>query len=380
MTGIKIGGIDLTEEHYQCIGCGAEIQVEDPDEQGYLPSSAFEKGKEKGEFYCQRCFRLRHYNELQDLQISEEVFLNRLNLIAEDDAFVIHVIDLFDVEGTMISGLERFIQGQPYIVVGNKLDLLPKSVKENRIRHWLREQLNINGLHPEEVILLSATKQATLETLTSIIEKQIQHHNIYIVGVTNVGKSTLINQLIKYYGGESNIITTSNFPGTTLDLIEIPLTDDYSIIDTPGIIRQSQAAHLVTRASMQKLLPTKPIKPRTFQLNTHQSIFLGGMAWIDFLQGDKTAFTFYVNNDLYLHRTKTENAESIYQEHLGTLLSPPMENEKEDYPELTSIDIQLNADQDLVISSLGWVTVNKPVQLRLHLPKSVHYSLRQQMI
>ncbi|MBG9982577.1 ribosome biogenesis GTPase YqeH [Aerococcaceae bacterium DSM 111020] len=370
----------MTEEQYQCIGCGAEIQVEEPEEKGYLPLSAFEKGKEKGEFYCQRCFRLRHYNELQDLDISEELFLDRLNLIAEDDAFVIQVIDLFDIEGTVISGLERFIQGQPYIVVGNKLDILPKSVKENRIRHWLKEQLYINGLHPEEVILLSATKQSTLETLISIIEKEIHHHNIYIVGVTNVGKSTLINQLIQYYGGEANIITTSNFPGTTLDLIEIPLTDNNSIIDTPGIIRQSQAAHLVSRQSMQKLLPTKPIKPRTFQLNSNQSIFFGGMAWLDFVKGDKTAFTFYVNNDLYLHRTKTENAENIYQEHIGELLSPPMKHEVDDYPELTSIDIQLNAEQDLVISSLGWVTVNKSVQLRLHLPKRVHYSIRQQMI
>ncbi len=377
---MKTGGVVLTEEHYQCIGCGAEIQVDNPEAKGYLPATAFEKGKAKGEFYCQRCFRLRHYNELQDLDISEDVFLDRLNQIAEDDAFVVHVIDLFDIEGTIISGIERFIQGQPYIVVGNKLDLLPKSVKENRIRHWLKTQLNNMGLYPEDVLLLSATKQSTLASLISVIEKAIQRHNVYIVGVTNVGKSTLINQLIQYYGGEANIITTSNFPGTTLDLIEIPLTDDHSIIDTPGIIRQSQAAHLVSRESMQKLLPTKPIKPRTFQLNPHQSIFFAGMAWIDFIEGDKTAFTFYVNNDLYLHRTKMENAESLYQEHLGDLLSPPTEQEMADYPELTSIDIQLNADQDLVISSLGWVTVNKPVKLRLHLPKTVHYSIRQQMI
>ena len=377
---MKIGGMNLTEEKFQCIGCGAVIQTEEPKEIGYLPKTAFEKGLEKGEFYCQRCFRLRHYNELQDLDISDDVFLDRLNEISQDNAFVIHVIDIFDIEGSIIAGLERFISNQPYIVVANKIDLLPKSVKTKRIRHWLTIQLNSMGLYPEDVLLLSATKRKTLEELTQIIEREIQNSNVYIVGVTNVGKSTLINQLIEYYGGESNIITTSNFPGTTLDMIEIPLTDDHSIIDTPGIIRKSQAAHLLNRKSMQQILPTKPIKPRTFQLNSGQAMFFGGMAYFDFIDGDKSAFTFYVNNDLYLHRTKSEKAAEVYAEHKGDLLSPPTAEEAADYPELVSVDVQLNANEDLVISSLGWVTVNKPVKLRLYYPKGIHYSIRKSMI
>lgn len=372
--------MSLTEEKYQCIGCGAVIQTEKPNEIGYLPKAAFEKGLEKGEFYCQRCFRLRHYNELQDLDISDDVFLDRLNEISQDNAFVIHVIDIFDIEGSIISGLERFISNQPYIVVANKIDLLPKAVKHNRIRHWLSVQLNSMGLYPNDVLLLSATKRQTLEDLTQIIEREIKQRNVYIVGVTNVGKSTLINQLIEYYGGEANIITTSNFPGTTLDMIEIPLTDDHSIIDTPGIIRKSQAAHLLSRKSMQQILPTKPIKPRTFQLNSGQAMFFGGMAYFDFIEGDKSAFTFYVNNDLYLHRTKSEKAVDVYTEHKGDLLSPPTAEESADYPELVGVDIQLNENEDLVISSLGWVTVNKPVKLRLYYPKGIHYSKRKSMI
>lgn len=356
------------------------IQTEYPDQPGYLPKSAFEKGLDKGEFYCQRCFRLRHYNELQDLDISEDVFLDRLNEISQDDAFVVHVIDIFDIEGSVIAGLDRFISGQPYIIVANKVDLLPKSVKENRIRHWLTVKLNEMGLYPEDVILLSAKKRGSLEELTTIIEREIQKHNVYIVGVTNVGKSTLINQLIVNYGGEANIITTSNFPGTTLDMIEIPLTDEYSIIDTPGIIRKNQAAHLLSRESMQQILPTKPIKPRTFQLNPEQSMFFGGMAYFDFIEGEKTAFTFYVNNDLYLHRTKMEKADEIYEEHLGELLKPPFAEEAANYPSLATVDIYLKENEDLAISSLGWVTVNKPVRLRLHYPKQVHYTVRNNMI
>ncbi|WP_249026574.1 GTPase [Thomasclavelia cocleata] len=56
----------------------------------------------------------------------------------------------------------------------------------------------------------------------------------YIVGVTNVGKSSLINALLKHYGtGDDTLITTSEFPGTTLDLIEIPLDNQSYLYDSP---------------------------------------------------------------------------------------------------------------------------------------------------
>ena len=48
-----------------CIGCGVEIQTEDENELGYAPKSALERE----EVVCQRCFRLKHYNEVQDVEM-----------------------------------------------------------------------------------------------------------------------------------------------------------------------------------------------------------------------------------------------------------------------------------------------------------------------
>ncbi len=67
-----------------------------------------------------------------------------------------------------------------------------------------------------------------------------------MVGVTNVGKSTLINAIIQEITGDKDVITTSRFPGTTLDKIEIPLDDGSYIYDTPGIIHRHQMAHYLT--------------------------------------------------------------------------------------------------------------------------------------
>ncbi len=63
--------------------------------------------------------------------------------------------------------------------------------------------------------------------LLQAIDHYREGRDVYVVGVTNVGKSTLINQIIKQTAGVQELITTSRFPGTTLDKIEIPLDDGH---------------------------------------------------------------------------------------------------------------------------------------------------------
>ena len=66
-----------------------------------------------------------------------------------------------------------------------------------------------------------------MEMLLEKIEEYREGRDVYIKLVwTNVGKSTLINQIIKNTAGVQDVITTSQFPGTTLDKIEIPLMMD----------------------------------------------------------------------------------------------------------------------------------------------------------
>lgn len=376
------GGVSLTEQSYQCIGCGATIQTTQPNELGYLPQSALNKGIDKGAFYCQRCFRLRHYNELQDLDISDDVFLNKLSEIADDHAFVVLVVDIFDVEGSILSGLHRFIGNQKFIVAANKLDLLPKVTRHSKVKDWVRQIVNRHGLYPEEVILTHGNKESGILDLAKVIEKEIQRNNVYIVGVTNVGKSTLINQLIRHYGGEKEVITTSNHPGTTLDLIQIPLTDEHAIIDTPGIIRRTQLAHYLSREDIKTVLPQKEIKPKTFQLNEGQTIFLSGLGRVDLIHSNttKSAMTFYVSNDLYLHRTKTENADALYEQHLGDMLSPPNKEATEALPQLVSETFHLNGQEDISISGLGWFTSNSKVEVKVHYIEDINIAKRQSII
>lgn len=371
---------ETTNEKLRCIGCGAVIQSVDPNEPGYTPQAAIKKGLANNELYCQRCFRLRHYNEIAPVSLTDDDFLQLLNHIRDANALIVYVVDIFDFNGSLIPGLHRFVGDNPVLLVGNKEDLLPRSLRRSRLRDWMRQQANLAGIRPIDTVLVSAKKNHQIDALLDEIEKYRHHRDVYVVGVTNVGKSTLINQIIKQRTGVQDLITTSRFPGTTLDKIEIPLDDGHHLVDTPGIIHQHQMAHVLPATALKLVSPQKEIKPRTYQLSDGQTIFLGGIGRFDYLKGPKVGVVAYFDNNLTLHRTKLSNAEHFYQKHLGELLVPPTAKDKDQIPPLERFEFSTSEKTDLVFEGLGWITVPKGVAIAGWATKGVRVLTRRAMI
>lgn len=371
-------------ETFVCIGCGVGIQTQDKTGLGYTPKTVLDKGLETGNLYCQRCFRLRHYNDITDVSLTDEDFLRLLHEVGDSKALVVNVIDIFDFNGSIIPGLPRFVAGNDILLVGNKKDILPKSVKDGKVTQWLTERAHEEGLRPLDVVLVSAKNKQAIKDLIARIEGLRAGRDVYVVGVTNVGKSTLINAIIQEITGDKDVITTSRFPGTTLDKIEIPLDDGSYIFDTPGIIHRHQIAHYLSAKSLKLVSPQKEIKPKTYQLNPSQTLFFGALARFDFVSGDKQGFTAYLDNQIELHRTKLEGADEFYAKHRGELLAPPTKAELADFPELVAHDFTITDKTDLVYSGLGWIRihgrVDAPVKVRGWAPEGVAVLVRKALI
>lgn len=368
------------EESLYCQGCGINIQTENKDQAGFVPRSSLEQDRE--DLLCRRCFRLKHYNETQEVAITDNDFLQMVSSIRSKDCLVVHIIDLFDVNGSLIPGLSRIVGDNKMILVGNKLDLLPKSLNKTRLHHWLRSSAKEAGLTVDDLFLISSTKGHGMEELLTGIENLRGNKDVYIVGTTNVGKSTFINKIIKQSTGQDRVITTSYFPGTTLGFIEIPLDGGNYLVDTPGIVNRRQISHYVTKKDLKLITPKKEIKARTYQLNSGQTLYIGGLARIDFIKGDKQPFVCYFSNDVPIHRTKLENADSLYKEHIGELLSPPCKESLNILPALTTSTMRIQqSGTDIVIPGLGWVTiVNGEATVTVHSPKEVSPSLRRSFV
>lgn len=366
------------EEQIVCYGCGVAIQTENPEGLGFAPPSSLNKEA----VICKRCFRLKHYNEIQDVSLTDDDFIRILNSIGQTQGLVVKIVDIFDFDGSWLPGLHRFVGNNKVLLVGNKVDLLPKSVKPNKVINWMKQAAKELGLKPEDVFLISADKGTGVKELAQAIEEYRDEKDVYVVGCTNVGKSTFINRIIREFSGEEDVITTSQFPGTTLDMIDIPLDNGASLFDTPGIINRHQMAHFIDKKELKVISPKKEIKPKIFQLNEGQTLFFGGLARFDYVKGGRNSFTCYVSNDLYIHRTKLENADNVYKEHLGDLLQPPGKDFVESFPELVAHEFTIKEEKtDIVFSGLGWVTINEPgIKVVAHVPKGVGVMVRKSLI
>jgi GTP-binding protein len=93
-----------------------------------------------------------------------------------------------------------------------------------------------------------------LENNLNIYDKNLKYIKFAISGQPNVGKSTLMNALIKDYPMK---VTVDSKPGTTRESISYPLVHDnnnYIVIDTAGIKRQKHIQEKVEKISIIKTL------------------------------------------------------------------------------------------------------------------------------
>ncbi len=361
----------------KCYGCGAIIQNENEKLIGYVPKTAMNSDM----ILCKRCFQLKNYHKLQETSMTKDDFLNILQTIGEKDCLVVYIIDLFDFNGSMIQGLMRHISYNDVLVLANKRDLLPKSVKERKLEHWVRRQLKDEGLKPVDVMITSGKKNLNLDKIYDAIHEYRKGRDVYVVGVTNVGKSTFINALLKHYAQveEKNLITVSEFPGTTLNFIEIPLDETSTLYDTPGIINSHQMTHMIHTKDIKTIIPQGELRPHVFQLNSDQTLYISGLARVDFVKGTQANFITYFSKNVKIHRTKTEKADDLYNRHIA--LQYEIKG-IDDIKQMKTYFYHMDEGKwDIVISGLGFITMSsKGGDIEVKAPPHVSIYIREALI
>lgn len=367
----------MREQERSCIGCGIKLQTTNSKGIGYVPKQALEREN----IMCQRCFRIRHYGDLESVELDPHIYLNMVDQIATRESLVVQIVDLFDFNGSWIPGLIRRIGNNPLLLIGNKLDLFPKETNWARLKDWVSRSVKEWGMKPVKVVLCSAAKGLKMPEVMEAIESHRQGRDVFIVGTTNAGKSTFVNRLLLEEGGAANQITTSPYPGTTLDMIRIPLEDGKAIYDTPGIVRKDRISEWLEAKELKEVIPQSTLRPRVYQLNERQTLFFGGLIRMDYIQGSRQSFVCYVSNRLYMHRTKWEHADAFAKKHRGDLLSPPKNPEKIPPWEKHVIPLSGKEKQDIVISGLGWIATGKEKgRVEIWAPKGIEVSLRPSII
>nr|XP_046262751.1 nitric oxide-associated protein 1 [Scatophagus argus] len=249
---------------------------------------------------------------------------------------------------------------------------------------------------------LSEASRQTESELSQDELKALQHlsKQAYVVG--RVGRTFLSDTMYRRnkiefnpdslaFGENEDGESVTKAPSRSPDEFTFnELKDAHWLFDTPGIMKEKDILSLLTDQEVMSVVPSQAIVPRTFVLKPGMSLFLGALARIDFLQGEKSCwFSVVASGRVPVHITSLEKADSVYEKHAGhVLLGVPMGGSErmKEFPALAPQEFRLEgrgyleAVADIKLSSAGWVAVTaaegEKVLLRVHGPEAAAYSLR----
>lgn len=337
----------------KCVGCGAILQNTDESKAGFVPSLTKEMT------ICKRCFRMMHYNELPKIVASNEEYEKVIDSVVKKKALMVFIVDLFAFKSTFHPLMINRLKDRDVILVANKVDLLPKSTNLSKVVDWISKECQRQSFSPLAIGIASAKDGSFIDDLVSTIDLARKERDVYFVGCANVGKSSIINALLKRTTSRTeDLIATSLVPGTTLNAIRIPyFADNCALVDTPGLINEKDILNHILPISYKTIVPNRELKPVTYQILNQNSIFLGGLAVLSFTSKERISVTIYAARDLYLHRTKTSKVEELLTTKVGTLLVPPVLEEK-DKLEYQKQNFVIHGKKDIWFSGFGFVQIS----------------------
>jgi ribosome biogenesis GTPase A len=164
---------------------------------------------------------------------AEKQLLEQLKLVD----VVIEVRDSRILMSSKHPKIEKWVEGKSHILVCNRIDAITSNVKTQWMR-WFSEQDRMayftDAQAGKGIVDLLKAAQVAGEKVNErrhgrgMLPRPVR---AVVVGFPNVGKSALINRLLK-----KRVVASSNKAGVTRQLRWIRISDQIELLDTPGVI------------------------------------------------------------------------------------------------------------------------------------------------
>ncbi|KAG6425419.1 hypothetical protein SASPL_115854 [Salvia splendens] len=212
-------------------------------------------------------------NVTRKVDSSEKSFYKELVKVIEASDVILEVLDARDPIGTRCFDMEKMVLSagpdKRLVLLLNKIDLVPREAAEKWLK-YLREELpavafkcstqeqksNLGwksapktgkggkGKIGKASNLLQTSDCLGAETLIKLLKNYSRSHEIKksitvgIIGLPNVGKSSIINSLKR-----SHVVNAGATPGLTRSMQEVHLDNNVKLLDCPGVVMLKSTAN-----------------------------------------------------------------------------------------------------------------------------------------
>ncbi len=263
-----------------CRGCGIKLQTQNKEEKGYVKDLSMD--------YCMRCFRLIHYQDYDKAYYEKdpEAILKKIN---NQKGKVYFFIDFLNLHEEAISFYHQI--KLPKILIITKIDGIPQNISLAKIENWCKKIYHIK----EKILFVRNSRTSGKKIIEEITSEK--EEKIFFMGITNAGKSSLLNQILE------EGLTTSPMPNTTLDWIELNC-GTHKIYDTPGLSYH----YIENQALIRKANIKSKIKPMTIPLKKEGTLLIENEIFLSFDRDIK--MTWYKENQITIKKIYEKKEES----------------------------------------------------------------------
>ena len=361
----------------RCYHCGAILQCEKPEEKGYIVPESLNRATPIQIIYCDKCFEtMKAFNNSElDQQVDQEV-LKILDDAVATDAYIVWVVDLFSFNGTLNKEIANKVKKLSVTVVGSKRDLLPQNVKDESLVAYLTERFQEYGVKPASVRLLGNSDKIDPKEIINAINDVRKGHDVYMIGNNASGKTSIINRVLKGFENKTTRqIKTVTYPGTHVNVLEIPFSRSSFFYELPGISQTTSAAGRLEKDVVKQIVPKKTVKVVQRSMAPGDALMVGSIASFEVIKGKATNYRFYAAEGVETKKVSSKKLDEAINENNVRRFARPVSERLVSFLDYDLFEYAMENDKkmhDIAIEGLGWLSFIAQGQIiRVRLPKGV---------
>ena len=261
---------------------------------------------------------------------------------------------------------EQYVNGNPRIfLVKNVLETLQKLAKLHR------HEIGI------PIIGITGTNgKTTTKELIAAVNVARTGHDVYMIGNNASGKTSLINKALKGFENKTNRqIKTVKYPGTQVDVLEIPLSRSSFFYELPGISQDTSVVTKLEKDVVKQILPKKDIKVSVHNMAPGDALMVGSLAAFEVVKGKTTSYRFYAAEGVETRKVSSKRLDDAIKENNIRRSVRPVSERLVNFHDYDMFEYAMENDKkwhDIAIEGLGWLSFVALGQIiRIRLPKEV---------